>query len=138
MNTSQLFNLKLFNSRYDGYFADRNYNLYSLKTGRLVKLSPNTRVINAQYFNAALPGFKPFVEYCNQKSEVNVNTNSESFIIAIIDDNGHPVFSREPKVHTSRESAVNEVTRLANSNPGAKFSYFKREGTAVVNKIEWS
>lgn len=60
------------------------------------------------------------------------------YIVVIVEDRGLKVLSPiESFVFRDEQSAINEVTRLANSFQGKRFAYFECKGIATVAGVVW-
>jgi vacuolar-type H+-ATPase subunit H len=61
------------------------------------------------------------------------------YIVSSVDDQGRPVFSDNPRLHESEESASQEVIRLIHKNPGRRYAFFKCCGVGQhYLSVTWS
>lgn len=144
-----LFSIESYDPKFDGYFLDASGNLWSTKSGAQRMISKarsklNGYSVNTQYLIVNIQktqAWKDFVQNATAKKmpkeKISIPVTKDTFVIALIDDNGVPKFSSAPKIHDGAFDALDEVKRLSMAFPGKKFAYFKCMGVAVANGLTW-
>jgi hypothetical protein len=154
---ANLIALDFLGARYNGYFFDRQYNLYSNKSGTHVKLlgtftggirryTLSGLVITAANLKSCVidsAAWKKFWrDFDNKATSANpdivktVPERGDSIIASIVD--GRLVVGTNPKVHVTAKSLTDEMTRLANVSPGTLFIALTVSKTCIAGEIKWS
>jgi hypothetical protein len=149
---NELFDLSKVNINLNGYYLDANLDMYSTKRGVVpnkilnpvgvftkqgVVMSYPTLVnlLKDRYTAYGADWYAWWNKIDRQLIETPVNIKGQ-FVIAVI-ENGIPKFSSNPKVHTTKDSAIAEVQRLATENPNKHFGYFECKGVARAAALTW-
>lgn len=152
MKMSDLFELNIVHPSYRGYFVDKELNLYSTRSGQLTRLvgfsrpslyiggkNKSTMLVKTQILRNS--EFQKFMKLSVPRQEISVDTSSNSvakgvFVIAVVRDNV-PLFSKNPVLHKTEDSAITEIKRLVSENPGEMFAYFECKGLAKYSGVTW-
>lgn len=124
---------------YQGLFFDRQLQLWTKQNGRFRRLANQWSLPAGDYpmslaelreKGAQSHAFREFLKRVRAAlAEYNEKkTLKGKFVIAIVNDEGLPVFSTSPQVFDSREEADIRLMRYQQINPDARFCLFKCEG----------
>ena len=140
------FPIESYDPRFKGYYLDVMGVLWSNKSGGYCEISKSRSKLNDHSVNIhrlisnieSTQAWRDFVSRVKAKVEKTVPVSVTTCVVALLDENGVPKFSSEPKVHASEKTAREEVERLTLAFPGKRFAYFKCEGVAVATGVSWS
>lgn len=139
---NELFDVsKLYSSAcYQGLFFDRQLFLWTNQYGELRRLANQWTLPAGKYPHSLVqlrsavsksPAFQDFLkkvrDVLNEYHEKKESLNGK-FVIAIIIDNGIPVFSENPRVIDTREEADIRLIHYKQINPNTRFCLFECKG----------
>ena len=125
---------------YQGLFFDRQLCLWTKQNGKLRRLANQWSLpageypyslAQLRYTVSKSPAFQDFLkkvrDVLNEYHEKKESLNGK-FVVAIINDNGVPVFSESPRVIDTREEAEIRLIHYKQINPNTRFCLFECKG----------
>lgn len=125
---------------YQGLFFDRQLQLWTSQNGRFRRLANQCSLPSGEYphtlsqLRNEIVQSKAFRDFLRQvrvalrENDEKKNSLRGKFVIAIVNDEGLPVFSENPKVFDTREEADIKLLRYQQINPDTRFCLFECKG----------